>query len=248
MDGGIVASQRMILNAHAYEGEGTMDRIREHRQSWSTDSGGRSKQGWAMRALAGGALAASLVLAVSVPASAANPSVVTDPVGDAVYKAPGYMDIVGAQLADLGGTFEFKMSVAKPVPATPPLPSPATKQISWSWPLDTDPTTNPAGAPKAPGYSAGAELIITIAWDGSAFSAFLQDRRPLLTGGQAVLTPLDYTISGTLLQVDVEANALGDPSSFGWGGVAFYWSGPFDSNNGNHFVDDLSPFYTPWPS
>jgi len=47
------------------EGEGTMDRAREHCQSWSTHSGGRSKQGWAMRALAGGALAASLVLTVS---------------------------------------------------------------------------------------------------------------------------------------------------------------------------------------
>jgi hypothetical protein len=201
-----------------------------------------------MRALAGGALAAALVLTVSVPASAANPSVVTDPVGDALYKAPGYMDIVSAQLADLGGTFEFKMSVAKPIPATPPLPAPGTKQISWHWVLDTDPTTFPAGAPLAPGTSGPAELIITIAWDGSAFRAFLQDRRPLLTGGQAVLTPLDYTISGTLLQVDVAASALGDPSSFSWGGVTFYWSGPFDSNKGNHFVDVLSPFYRPWPS
>src|SRR6266487_1226582 len=111
-------------------GEGTMDRAREHCQSWSTHSGGRSKRGWAMRALAGGALAASLVLAASVPASAANPSVLTDPVGDAAYKAPGYMDMVSVQLADLGGTFEFQMSVAKPIPASPPLPTPATKQIS----------------------------------------------------------------------------------------------------------------------
>jgi hypothetical protein len=225
-----------------------MDRTREHRQSWSTHSGGWSKQGRAMRALAGGALAAALVLAVSAPASAANPSVVTDPVGDALYKAPGYMDIVSAQLADLGGTFEFKMSVAEPIPATPPLPTPGTKQISWHWYLSTDPTTFPAGSPFAPGYHGGAEFIITVAWDGSAFRAFLHDRRPLLTGGQAVFTPLDYTISGTLLQVDVEANALGDPSSFSWGSATFYWSGPFDSNNGEHFVDGLPAFYTPWPS
>jgi hypothetical protein len=57
-----------------------------------------------MRALAGGALAASLVLAVSVPASAANPSVRTDQVGDALHKAPGYMDMVSIQLADRGGS------------------------------------------------------------------------------------------------------------------------------------------------
>jgi hypothetical protein len=179
-----------------------------------------------MRALVGGALAAALVLTVSVPASASNPSVATDPVGDAVYKAPGYMDIAGAQLAHLGGTYEFQMSVAQPIPATPPLPSPGTKQISWHWGLDTDPTTFPQGAPFAPGNSGGAELIITIAWDGSAFSAFLQDRRPLLTGGQVVLTPLDYTISGTLLQVDLEANALGDPPSFSWGAITFYFVWP----------------------
>jgi hypothetical protein len=73
-------------------------------------------------------------------------------------------------------------------------------------------------------------------------------RRPLLTGGQAVLTPLDYTISGTLLRVEVQANALGDASRFSWGGVTLYSSGPFGSNAGLLFVDVLSPQYNPWPS
>ncbi len=162
-----------------------------------------------------------------------------------MYSAPAYMDIVSAQLAASGGTLQFKMTVAGAIPASPALPPPSTKQISWSWPLDTEPSTFPAGAPLAPGTSGGAEFIVTIAWDGNRFSAFLQDRRPLLTGGEAILTPLGYTISGTQLGVDVQASALGNPSNFAWGGVAFYWSGPFDSNNGNHFVDVLSPFYTP---
>jgi hypothetical protein len=203
-----------------------------------------------MRALVGGAIGTSLVFALSVPAFAANTIIVTDPVGDAAYNAPGYMDIVSAQLADTGGTLHFQMTVAEAIPAAPALPPPATKQISWSWPLDTDPTTFPAGAPRAPGTGNGAnaELIVTIAWDGSAFSAFLQDRRPLLTGGQATLTPLGFTISGALLRVDVQRSALGNPLSFSWGGVAFYWSAPFDSNDGNHFVDVLEPFYTPAPS
>lgn len=205
---------------------------------------GRSTH-WPMRALACGAVCASIVLTISVPALAATPSIVTDPVGDASFGAPAYMDIVGAQLATSNGTLQFEMTVAAAIPAAPVLPPPSTKQISWSWPLDTDPTTFPAGAPLAPGYSGGAELIVTVAYDGSTFSAFLQDRRPLLTGGQAILTPLRSTISGTLLRVEAQASALGNPSSFGWGGVAFYWSGPFDSNNGNHFVDVLSPFYAP---
>jgi hypothetical protein len=88
---------------------------------------------------------------------------------------------------------------------------------------------------------------VTVAWDGGAFSAFLQDRRPLLTGGQAIVTPLNYTISQTVLQVQLQASAIGSPSTFSWGAVTFYWSGPFDSNKGNHFVDALSPFYTPAP-
>jgi hypothetical protein len=201
-----------------------------------------------MQALAGGALAVSLVLALSGPASAANPSVRTDPVGDALLNAPGYMDMVSTQLADQGETFEFQMTVAQPIPATPPLPPPATKEISWNWALDTDPTTFPPGYPLAPGNRGDAEFVITIAWDGSAFRAFLVDRRPSLTGGQAVITPLDYTISGTLLQVDVKAAALADPSSFSWGSATFYTSDPFGSLNGSHLVDAPSPFYAPWPS
>jgi hypothetical protein len=219
-----------------------MQQAPEHRRS------GKFNRARAVRALLGGAIAATLALTVSPPAWAAYPIVVIDPAGDTAHKAPGYMDIVGAQLEDLGRTFRFQMSVAQPIPAAPPLPDPATKLISWSWPLDTDPNTFPQGAPFAPGNGGAAEFIITIAWDGRAFSAFLQDRRPLLTGGQAILTPLRYTISGTQLQVDLSASAIGAPSAFGWGGVAFYWSGPFSSNSGNHFVDVLSPFYTPWPS
>jgi hypothetical protein len=198
--------------------------------------------------LACGAICASVALTSVGPAFAANPSIVTDPVGDASYKAPAYMDVVGAQLAASGGTLEFQMSVAGAIPASPELPPPATKLITWGWPLDTDPTTFPAGAPLAPGLSGPAEFVVAVAWDGSTFSAFLQDRRPLLTGGQATLTALSPTISGTQLRVDVQASDLGNPSSFAWGAGTFYWPGPFKSNNAIHFVDVVSPFYTPGPT
>jgi hypothetical protein len=67
-------------------------------------------------------------------------------------------------------------------------------------------------------------------------------------GGQDSLTvDINYTISQTVLQVQLQASAIGSPSTFSWGAVAFYWSGPFVSNKGNHFVDALSPFYTPAP-
>jgi hypothetical protein len=226
---------------------GTMNRRHEHRQTRSKCVDARSNHRWPLRALVGGAIGIWLVFAVSVPAFAANPTIVTDPVGDALHKAPGYMDIVGAQLTDSSGTFQFEMTVAEPIPASPALPPPATKQISWHWLIDTDPTTAPAGSPLAPGHTGRPELIVTIAWNGSAFSAFLHDRRPLLTGGQPIFTPLAFTISQTVLRVDVQANALGNPSSFSWGGVTIYWSGPFDGNDGNHLVDELSPFFTPAP-
>lgn len=195
-----------------------------------------------------GAICASLALTTGVPAFASNLSIVTDPVGDASYKAPAYMDVVGAQLAASDRTLEFQMTVAGAIPASPALPPPATKQMTWGWPVDTDPTTFPAGAPLAPGSSGPAEFIVAVAWDGSTFSAFLQDRRPLLTGSQAILTVLRPTISGSLLRVDVQASDLGNPSSFAWGAGTFYWPGPFKSNNSLQFVDVVSPFYAPSPT
>lgn len=191
---------------------------------------------------------ATLAVVIGPPASAANPSVITDPAGDTLHKAPSYMDIVGAQVSKGGSTFSFQMTLLDPIPATPGLQPPADKQISWGWPLDTDPTTFPAGSPLAGGQGAPAEFIVYVVWDGSAFRAFLLDRRPMLSGGEATSTPLPHTISGTQIQVNVEAGQIANPSSFLWGTVVVFWSGQFASNNGNHRVDQVDPFYTPSPS
>jgi len=186
------------------------------------------------------------LLMPSLSASAARVSVVTDPVGDALFSAPSYLDLVGARVTKSGQTFSFEMTVAEPIPATPSASPPASAQTGWAWPLDTDSSTFPAGTPVAPGTGAPAELIVAVVWDSSGFSASLNDRRPLLTGGDAVLTPLPFTISGGQLRVDIRASAIGDPSTFGWRPVTFYWSAPFGSNNGNHFVDSV-PDYVPFP-
>jgi len=160
------------------------------------------------------------------------------------------MDIVAAEATKSGQEFRFRMSVAAPIPATPPPTPPGTNQIRWVWVLDTDPTTFPAGDPfpEAPGRAAPAEFIIHVAWDGSSFSAFLTDRRPLLSGGEAVITPLAFTVSGTVVTVDVRASLLDEPSSFSWGAVTFYWSSPPGATGGGHFVDTLEPFYNPFPA
>jgi hypothetical protein len=205
----------------------------------------RRQARWAAQTLA--ILAA---LTVSVPAWAAGQTTfVTDPTGDALFHAPGYMDLVRAEVSKNGEEFTFQMTLAAPVPqGSPPVP-PGAKAVLWVWPLNTDPTTFPAGSPFAPGngQAAPSELGVFIFWDGSAFSGFLHDRRPLLTGGEPVVTSLPFAIAGGDLQVTTSAALLGNPSSFAWGAVTGYYSGTPFSTNGFHFVDTLEPFTSEWP-
>jgi len=205
---------------------------------------------WATPGWVAGVLVILVILTTSLPASAATTTRVTDPAGDARFGAPGFMDIVGAAATKSGQTFRFQMNVAAPIPAAPPPTPPGSNQIQWDWPLNTDPTTFPAGNPfpGAPGQAAPAEFIVHVVWDGSSFSAFLTDRRPLLSGGEAVITPLAFTISGTAVTVDVGASLLGQPSSFTWGAVTFYWASPPGATKGGNFVDTLEPFFAPFPA
>ena len=195
---------------------------------------------------AAGGLGIAIMLTASLSVSAATPTV-ADPSGDATYQAPGFMDIVGAEAVLTGDTISFRMSVAAPIPAAPPLPPPANNQIHWDFPVDADPSTFPAGYPypSAPGQARNAEFFVKVAWDGSSFSAVLVDRRPLLSGGEATFRPLAFTISGTDVQADVPASLL--PSSFAWGAVTIYWSSS-PGTAGVHFVDTLEPFYMPFPA
>lgn len=193
------------------------------------------------------ALAPLLIFASTLSASAADQvSVVTDSAGDALYDAPSYLDILGAKVTKSRQVFSFEMTVAQPMPAKPDSSPPANAQMGWAWPLDTDPSTFPAGTPIAPGTAGPAEFIVNVIWDGKSFFAFLNDRRPLLTGGEAILTSLPFTISGGQVRMDVRAGALGNPATFGWRPVTFHWSAPFGSNNGNHFVDTTMS-YIPFP-
>jgi hypothetical protein len=195
-----------------------------------------------------GALAVMVVLIAGLTASAGTQtSVVTDPAGDAKYHAPGYLDIVRVEVTKTGQTFGFLMSVAAPFPAAPPLPK-GTRLVSWGWGLNTDPTTFPAGTPFPPGKARPAEFLVYVGWDGSAFSGVLIDRRPLLTGGEAVVVAPPFTISGTEVRIDVGASVLGNPSSFSWSTANLYWSSPPGATNGIRFVDMPEPFSNPWPS
>jgi hypothetical protein len=196
--------------------------------------------------------ATSLVIAtaltVAAPASAGPLTVIlTDPVGDAGRDAPAYLDMVQAEATRKGQHFEFRTVVAEPIPLALPHLPPGNNQVWWAWGLDTDPATTPQGAPVAPGISIEVEFVLRVSWDGDAFSGALIDRTPLLTGGEAVFTPLPFTITSNQVSMSVPASAVGNPTSFLWDIVTVYWAGPPHSV-GFHPVDSFDPFFNLWPS
>jgi len=189
----------------------------------------------------------AVVIAVCAP-GAAVAAPIADPIGDAAYGATGFVDIVSAEATRSGQTFRFRTSVAAPIPAVPQRTPPANNQIHWGWSLDTDPTTFPAGDPfpSGPGQARPAEFGVVVAWDGSSFSAWLGDRRPLLYGGGVIITPLAFTISGADVVVVVPGDLLDNPPGFSWGAVTVYWSSSPGATAGVHFVDSLEPFFNPF--
>lgn len=154
------------------------------------------------RSLAATAAAGLMALTLSMPALAAT-SVVTDPAGDTLFKAPGFMDILRAELAEESGTFYFLMTVAAAIPNDPRLPKPANASIRWAFPIDSDPATFPEGDPFPSNQPGPSEFNTRVFWDGSGFTASLLDRRPLLEGGEAILTPLAFTVSGAEVRVAI---------------------------------------------
>ncbi len=191
-------------------------------------------------------------VAMTPAASASSTSVVTDPVGDAIY-APGitgqaYQDIVEVSITLRHGQFTFVMDLAAPIPDSPPLLPPGVARLTWSWHLDTDPNTAPCGFPHAPGICANAEFFVYVLWDGTTFTGLLVDRRPLLTGEEAVLSPVSFTIEGSRITAFVDGAAIGDPSSFGWRSVAAIWAGPLGTES--HLTLDNAPDqgFATWPS
>lgn len=198
------------------------------------------------RSLAATALAALVPVTLGVPVFAAT--VATDPAGDSLFSAPGFMDIVRAEVTRADETYSLHMSLAVAVPSEPTLPPPASATMSWGFPIDSDPTTFPAGSPFAPGngQSGAAEFNIVVSWDG-AFSASLLDRRPLLRGAEAIYTPVPFAVSDGDIRIAVDAELLDDPPSFRWGAVTVFSSASPGSNSGRHFVDVLEPFYNALP-
>ena len=179
------------------------------------------------------------ILALAVLASAvAGPvsdqtSTVFDPVGDTWpgFHAPAFQDIVRARMTKTAsGDFELLMEMAGPGPVNPTLPPPGHSHITWAWDFDLDPTAFPQGYPSSPGQAVSPEFIVHVIWDGTEFAGTAVDRRPLLTGGAAIITPVPFSINGTTVEMFLPSTLIGDvPASFHWFSITVDWAGPVGS-------------------
>jgi hypothetical protein len=195
-----------------------------------------------------GAVAMSEVAPAAADETGSVVSTVDDPVGDAYFPfTPGdtefpfaapFLDFFFGQLTKTAdGDFELLMEMAVAVPGEPTLPKPGAEEIWWFWIFDLDSTTSPAGYPWKGAGGRPPEFIVYVSWDGTEFSGAAIDRRPLLTGGEAIITPVPFTIDGATVEAFLDSELIGDvPASFGWGPFTFLWSGPVGSE-GVHFAD-----------
>ena len=192
-------------------------------------------------------------VAFSADDTGAKTSVVLDPVGDAVWnqnkgpgsfaKVPAWLDIVSASITLKGVRFIFDEELAAPVPPDPALDPDIPPQVDHvcfaGYGLDTDPTTAPVGYPFTKNEPNNQEFYVFVCWNptgsfgvGTGFIGFLVDRRPLLSGGQALIAPVEFTIQGTHVSMVVDAAALGDPTTFAWAAFTHLQERPHPPDNG----------------
>ena len=122
---------------------------------------------------------------------------------------------MGATITLRDGRFILVMEMAGSIPASPALP-PGTKLLEWSWEFVTDPATFHTGFPWGQAATSPVDYVAQILWDGASFMGQLIDRTPLVTGGEAVVTRLAFSIIGAAFRTSVEAAMVGNPSSFDW--------------------------------
>ena len=186
---------------------------------------------------------------MSADVVAGKTSVVLDAGGDWVdITGQDYQDILSVEISKKGSTFVFVMTLAGAVQDNPPFPSWADILL-WDFALDTRATEFPVGYPFTKNTAAPWEFVIGHIVYASGFTdpllptsspGVLIDRRPLLTGGQAIVTPIQFTIDGANMTWVVDAALLGDPSTFQWAAGTSAWQTSGDDvkngyNQGRHF-------------
>ena len=133
------------------------------------------------------------------------------------HHAPAFQDIIRGEIQKKGNSYILRMEMAGPIPGIHNLPEPANSEIWWAWAFDLDLTTVPKGYPFAPGDKVPSEFYVYVSWDGEEFRGYAIDRRPLLTGGSAIVTPVPFSIDGAIVEAVLASALIGNPSSFRWG-------------------------------
>jgi hypothetical protein len=178
------------------------------------------------------AILPTAAVGVALPMSGQT-STLSDPVGDTMCNAPAFQDVVFARMTKTAsGDFELFMEMAGPVPGNPPMPPPAHSEIWWAWGFNLDSTTSPRGWPNPAAIAVGlpAEFVVIVSWDGTEFAGTAVDRRPLLTGGEAIFTPVTFSIDGTIVEAHLPYALIGDvPPSFVWDPFIWDWAAPVGS-------------------
>ena len=199
----------------------------------------------AVVALATGVVVLAAVAAGTGPTQSAE---VTDPAGDTLRKdAEPWQDIVRGRIVREGGTFTFSMEMAAPLPAEPPVPGGGGWYI-WDWGLEVDPELAPQGFPLPGNQAAPHEFLVILASDGEEYFAFVIDRRPLLVGQDAVVTPVPCSVDGATINAFVDADLLDNPAEFGWRVGSQVLNGALGSE-GRHRMENVpnEPVWVPWP-
>jgi len=199
------------------------------------------------------ALGTLIAVLVAVPAAGGTTTTVLDPLGDTARidgpgSTPAFLDIASVSVTRQAGRFEFSMTVAEAVPRQPVLPN-QVKEIWWMWALDTDPTTFPSGFPRAPGQAFPPEFAVAVSWDGTDFTGFLVDRRPTLSGGEPLLTPVAFAVRGTTVTTSLDVAVVEDLATFRFSALTRAWKGG-SGTEGFTFTDYLGTpgTFHPWPS
>jgi len=141
---------------------------------------------------------------------------VTDPVGDPVLSGPGYLDAVGAGVAEGWGVFAFVIEMAEPIPASSEVPLGYDAAL-WSFCLDTDPSSAPQGFPFVAVGPVPCDFIVLATSEGGAVNGTLIDRRPLADGKDARTRSIRVFTDGAQGRLVVPDAWLGGRhTSFDW--------------------------------
>lgn len=137
---------------------------------------------------------------------------------------PGWMNINSVSLREQG-RFHVELRMGAPLPAHPSLLGYGI--LDWVFGVSTNDSAAPAGWPFPKNVSIyPSEYMVVLWWDGTRYSAGVVDRTPLLSGGQATITPVPFQIYQNQIRFSVPTGLLGGSTNFSFFAVTEVYTAP----------------------